>query len=52
MDGLVAQQSTLLAYNRVFLIAGASFMLVLPLLYFLKVPKVPGDAPKPEVHME
>jgi DHA2 family multidrug resistance protein len=52
MDGLVAQQSTLLAYNRVFLFAGASFMLVLPLLYFLKVPKVPSDAPKPDVHME
>jgi DHA2 family multidrug resistance protein len=53
MDGLVMRQSTLLAYNRVFLFAGASFMLVLPLLYFLKVPDVPkSDAPKPDVHIE
>jgi DHA2 family multidrug resistance protein len=52
MDGLVMRQSTLLSYNRVFLVAGVSFMLVLPLLYFLKVPRVPSGAPKPDVHME
>jgi DHA2 family multidrug resistance protein len=52
MDGLVMRQSTLLAYNRVFLVAGASFLLVLPLLYFLKVPNVASDVPKPDVHME
>jgi DHA2 family multidrug resistance protein len=55
VDGVVSMQSSLLAYNRVFLVAGASFLLVLPLLAFLKVPKTAPsapDAPKPDVHLE
>jgi DHA2 family multidrug resistance protein len=58
IDGVVSLQAALLAYNRVFLVAGASFLLVLPLLAFLKVPKTepaaPGapPAPKPDVHLE
>jgi DHA2 family multidrug resistance protein len=54
LDGAVARQAALLAYNRVFLVAGASFLLVLPLLWFLKVPdgKKAQPGPKPEVHLE
>jgi DHA2 family multidrug resistance protein len=59
LDGMVARQATLLAYNRVFLVAGASFLLVLPILTFLKEPKgkePKGDkkspAPKAEIPLE
>jgi MFS transporter, DHA2 family, multidrug resistance protein len=54
MDGVVEQQAMLLSFNRVFLIAGISFLFVLPLLWFLKVPDEAKDAPKEkvEVHME
>jgi DHA2 family multidrug resistance protein len=57
LDGVVARQATLLAFNKVFLLAGISFLFVLPLLYFLKVPEVKDEKPdekkeKVEVHME
>jgi DHA2 family multidrug resistance protein len=54
LDGVVSRQAALLAYNRVFLVAGASFLLVLPLLLFLKVPdeKKAAPGPKPDVHIE
>ncbi|MGD0524400.1 MAG: DHA2 family efflux MFS transporter permease subunit [Polyangiaceae bacterium] len=56
LDGIVDRQSTLLAFNKVFLLAGIAFLFVLPLLYFLKVPDVeeaPGEKKeKIEVHME
>jgi hypothetical protein len=32
-------QSQLLAFERVFLLAGITFLLVLPLLFFLKTPE-------------
>jgi DHA2 family multidrug resistance protein len=55
LDGIVERQATLLAFNRVFLLAGISFLFVLPLLYFLKVPEEKEkSAPKEkiDVHME
>jgi len=55
LDGIVERQATLLAFNRVFLLAGVAFLFVLPLLYFLKVPDDAKDGPpgeKIEVHME
>jgi DHA2 family multidrug resistance protein len=54
LDGLVAGQSSLLAFDRVFLLAGISFLLVLPLLWFLKVPEEKKNAPgeKVDVHLE
>ncbi len=54
LDGIVEGQSTLLAFDRVFLLCGIAFLAVLPLLYFLKVPeeKKSEPGPKPEVHME
>ncbi len=39
IDGTIAVQSQLLAFERVFLLAGITFLLVLPLLYFLKTPE-------------
>jgi DHA2 family multidrug resistance protein len=52
LDGIVSQQSTLLAFDKVFLVAGISFLAVLPLLFFLKTPEQSGPAAKVEVHME
>jgi DHA2 family multidrug resistance protein len=59
LDGIVSQQSTLLAFDKVFLLAGVSFLAVLPLLYFLRLPEgskggAKGAAPPPkvEVHLE
>jgi DHA2 family multidrug resistance protein len=55
LDGIVDRQASLLAFDRVFLLAGVAFLLVLPLLYFLKVPEEAEDGPpreKIEVHME
>ena len=52
LDGLVEQQATLLAFERVFIMAGLAFLFVLPLLYFLKAPKLGAPAIKVDVHME
>ncbi len=54
IDGIVEQQATLMAFNRVFLLAGVAFLLVLPVLTFLKVPddQAPGPKKKVEVHVE
>jgi DHA2 family multidrug resistance protein len=54
LDGIVERQATLLAFNKVFLLAGIAFLFVLPLLYFLKVPDEKSDEKKEkiEVHME
>ena len=52
LAGTAAQQSTVLAFDHIFYLAGGLFLLVLPLLYFLRMapaadPPAPGD-----VHME
>ena len=55
IDGAVALQSQLLAFERVFLLAGIMFLLVLPLLIFLKTPEetaASGSKEKVEVHIE
>jgi DHA2 family multidrug resistance protein len=52
LDGLVSQQSTLLAFDKVFLVAGICFLAVLPLLFFLKTPDQMASGPKVDVHME
>jgi DHA2 family multidrug resistance protein len=52
LAGSAVQQSTVLSFERVFILAGGLFLLVLPLLYFLRTPE---DAPPPsrgELHME
>jgi DHA2 family multidrug resistance protein len=54
MDGLIERQASLLAFDRVFLMAGLAFVAVLPLLFFLKTPadKAAQPGPKPEIHLE
>ena len=54
VDSAVQAQSTLLAFERVFLLAGLCFLLVLPLLIFLKTPEqgAKGKLAKVEVHLE
>jgi MFS transporter, DHA2 family, multidrug resistance protein len=52
IDGIVDRQATLLSFDRVFLIAGLSFLFVLPLLTFLKMPKTGSPLPKVDVHIE
>jgi len=54
LDGVVTQQSTLLAFDKVFLLAGLTFLAVLPLLFFLKTKEEPHGAPAPkvDVHIE
>jgi DHA2 family multidrug resistance protein len=54
LDGLVSRQSTLISFDRVFLVAGLAFFAVLPLLWFLKMPDgaASGDRPKVDVHLE
>jgi MFS transporter, DHA2 family, multidrug resistance protein len=55
VDGAVALQSQLLAFERVFLLAGVMFLLVLPLLIFLKTPEETarsGPKDKVDVHIE
>jgi DHA2 family multidrug resistance protein len=54
LDGTVDRQATLLAFDHVFLMAGVAFLLVLPLLAFLKTPEqtAAGTREKIEVHLE
>jgi len=50
MFGNVARQGMAMAFDKIFLLAGILFLVVIPLLLFLKAPKL--DAPKAEVHMD
>jgi DHA2 family multidrug resistance protein len=52
MDGIVQQQASLLAFDRVFIMAGIAFLAVLPLLIFLKTPDSKAPAVKVDLHME
>jgi DHA2 family multidrug resistance protein len=56
LGGMVMRQATVLAFERMFMLAGIAFLFILPLVFFLKGPKfkTPGSAPapKPEVHLE
>ena len=51
LDGIVQTQASVLAFERIFLLAGVVFLFVLPLLLFLKTDR---DAPAPahDVHAE
>ncbi len=51
LDGIVRQQGAVLSFERLFFTAGAMFLLVLPLLYFLKSP-THGAASREPVHIE
>jgi DHA2 family multidrug resistance protein len=52
IDGTVGRQATLIAFDRVLLLAGIAFLFVLPLLFFLKVPEIDGPAPKVDIPMD
>jgi hypothetical protein len=52
MTGSVMAQSTVLSFDHIFILAGGLFLLVLPLLFFLQMPKQDKPAPAGEMHME
>jgi DHA2 family multidrug resistance protein len=52
LGGMVARQATVLAFERMFLLAGIGFLFILPLVLFLKAPTGGAPAPKPDVHLE
>ena len=54
LDGVIERQASLLAFDRVFLVAGFAFVAVLPLLAFLKTPadKSAIARPKTDIHLE
>jgi DHA2 family multidrug resistance protein len=49
LDGKLRQQAMLLSFERLFYLSGILFLLVLPLVFFLKMPP---NAEKIEVHVE
>jgi DHA2 family multidrug resistance protein len=49
IDSIVRQQSMVLSFEKLFLIAGISFACVLPLVFLLRMPR---RAEKPNIHME
>jgi DHA2 family multidrug resistance protein len=49
LGGMVTRQATVLAFERMFLLAGVAFLFILPLVFFLKSP-TGARAPKPEMH--
>jgi DHA2 family multidrug resistance protein len=48
--GITMRQATVLSFEKLFLLAGISFLFVLPLLYFLRSPRHEG--PAADVHVE
>jgi len=50
LGGMVAQQASVIAFEKVFLVAGLAFVVVIPLLVFLKAPD--AAALKADVHVE
>jgi DHA2 family multidrug resistance protein len=52
LNGIVMQQASVLTFEKLFLLSGILFLVVLPLLYFLKSPTHAGPAPKVDVHIE
>jgi DHA2 family multidrug resistance protein len=51
--GAVARQSSVIAFEQVFLLTGLSFLCVLPLVYFLKrPPRAPAVGAEPAIHVE
>ena len=51
LDYQVRTQAMVLSFERLFMICGIAFLCVLPLVFFLKMPKG-GPSEKVEVHME
>jgi DHA2 family multidrug resistance protein len=51
LGGMVERQASVLAFERLFMVAGVAFLFILPLVVFLKSPKG-ARGPKPDVHVE
>ena len=51
LAGSIAREASMLAFEHVFLLAGLLFLLVIPLLFFLKVVRTPIQAPA-EAHLD
>ena len=49
LDLQVRGQAMVLSFERLFMICGIAFLCVLPLVFFLRMPK---DAQRAEVHVE
>jgi DHA2 family multidrug resistance protein len=52
LDAAVSRQAAVLAFERMFLLAGILFLAVLPLLFFLKAPKNVAGGPRADAHVE
>jgi DHA2 family multidrug resistance protein len=53
LTGMVARQATVLMFEKLFLFAGLLFLIVLPLLFFLKSPDHDAaNAPKVDAHID
>jgi DHA2 family multidrug resistance protein len=52
LGGVVAQQSTVITFDRLFLLSGLLFLVVLPLLFFLKSPDHAPKAAPVQAHVE
>ncbi len=53
LDFVITRQATVLSFEKMFLLAGIIFLLVLPLLFFLKTgPKTGEKAEKVDVHVD
>ncbi len=52
IDFIVTRQATVLAFEKMFLLAGILFVVVMPLLIFLKAPKNAVVGAKPDAHVE
>ena len=49
IDGQLRQQSMMISFEKLFYLSGILFLCVLPLVFFLKMPK---DAEKIDIHVE
>jgi DHA2 family multidrug resistance protein len=53
LDFVITRQATVLSFEKMFLLAGIVFLLVLPLLAFLKTgPKTGEKTEKVDVHVD
>jgi DHA2 family multidrug resistance protein len=52
LNGMAAQQGMVIAFDKLFLLAGLLFIAIMPLVIFLKPPKTAGPIEKAEVHVE
>jgi MFS transporter, DHA2 family, multidrug resistance protein len=50
--GSLMQQSMVLSFNRIFVLAGVLFLLVLPLLYFMRMAPAQQAAAAHDIHLE